>query len=51
MRVGSAPTSPHCALHAIFCNLCAARAKLLFTGARHPGAAIMSIAGTYKPPG
>ena len=51
MRAGSAPLNPHCAFHAIFCNLCAASAKLLFTGPHSPGAAIISVTGTSKVPG
>ena len=51
MREGSAPLNPLCAFHAIFCNLCVAHAKLLFTGTHSPGAAIISVAGTCKPPG
>ena len=51
MRVGSAPLNPHCAFHAIFCNLCAECAKLLFIGPCSPGVAIISVMGTQKAPG
>ena len=51
MRAGSAPLNPLYVFCAIFCNLCVAHAKLLFMGTRSPGAAIISIAGTFKPPG
>ena len=51
MRAGSAPLNPLCVFRAIFCNLCVARAKLLFTGTHSPRAAIIPVAGTFKPPG
>ena len=51
MRAGSAPLNPLWAFHAICCNLCVAHAKLLFMETRSPWAAIISVAGTFKPPG
>ena len=51
MRAGLAPLNPLFAFHAIFCNLCVTHARLLLTGIRSPGAAIISVAGTFKPPG
>ena len=50
MRAGSAPLNPLCVFRAIFYNLCVAHAKLLFMGTGRPGAAIISVAGTCKPP-